>query len=225
LPPLLPYLKISGELVRRSLQWRSTAGAQLAVLGDTSLRHFPTRFLFVASSVVLGLGVWTWLRSQRAAEGPSLSDIDVNSEMRLRAEHAVEEAARHYDVTLEYNPASVEKVEEILDKIHEKHGRKPLSEPDLVKESLMWGAYIGEVIKKIRPCRWALNSRAGGNGSLPIVFGNRDETFPVRWCFKRLTNGQEDNVWHKFRAFVVKRGRRVSQDPEHGGIEFRPETR
>jgi hypothetical protein len=91
--------------------------------------------------------------------------------------------------------------------MHARHWRAPLSDSELVKESLRRGAYVGEVIRGIRPCRWAVSSSAGGEGSLPIVCADRSESLPVRWCYKRIKNGEEDNVWHKFTILVIKRDR------------------
>jgi hypothetical protein len=127
--------------------------------------------------------------------------------MRRRAGEAVEVAAREFARTLDFRPESVEKVEEILGRIHDRHKRSPLSDSGLTRESLRWGAYVGEAIRGVRPGRWALNSKAGGEGSMPVVYADRSESFPVRWCYKRIVNGEEDNVWHKFTILVIERDR------------------
>jgi hypothetical protein len=144
----------------------------------------------------------------------------VAEEMWLRARQAIEAAARDFDARLDYSPESVEKVEEILGKIHNRHAQAPLSDFELVRESLRWGAYVGEVIQRVRPCLWALDSVAGGRGSLPVVYGDRSESFPVRWCYKRIANGEEDNVWHKFTILVLERDQRATLEisPEGDGL-------
>jgi hypothetical protein len=169
-------------------------------------------FLLVCLALAIAIGLSAWRRSHRTAGPATLSDQEVNAEMRLRAEQAVEVAARVYGATLDYSPGSVEKVETILGEIHDRHRLTPLENSQLTKSSLQWGGYIGEVTKRVRPCRWALDSKAGGEGSLPIVFGDRDESFPIRWCYNRITNGEEDNVWHKFTILVMNRDRPVASE-------------
>ena len=38
------------------------------------------------------------------------------------------------------------------------------------------------------------------------MYDDNSERFPVRWCYNRIINGFEDNVWHKFTVFVINRG-------------------
>jgi hypothetical protein len=129
----------------------------------------------------------------------------------------VRTAADEYRKPLDFSPESVKNVEEILGKIHERHLQSPLSNPELVKESLKWGAYIGEVIKTVRPCQWAVDSKGNGAGSFPIVYVDKSESFPVNWCHKRITIGEEDNVWHKFLILVVDRDKLKANEFKPGG--------
>lgn len=45
--------------------------------------------------------------------------------------------------------------------------------------------------------------------TLPLVFGTQDEVYPCAWVYKRLTNGDEDNVVYKFQTLVVDRDKNV----------------
>lgn len=154
----------------------------------------------------------------KAARPRQLTNRDVADEMSLRAAQAVEAAAREYGLDFDFSGDSVERVEEILDRIHQRHLAKPLDDRDLTRESLCWGAYVGEVIRRIKPAHWELDSEHSGPGSLPIVYDGGDgQSFPVRWCAKRIKNGDEDNVWHKFQLFVL-------QDGESSGITFDPDV-
>ncbi len=185
------------------------------MLNATSQR---TRVVVVclAIGMIVGIGRAVSRRYQRADARTTFSDRDVAEEMRRRASQAVNIAARDFGVILDFRPESVETVEEILGKIHDRHRQAPLPDSELVKESMRWGAYVGEVSRGVRPCRWALNSAAGGEGSTPIVYADRSESFPVRWCYKRIKNGDEDNVWHKFTTLVVERDR-------PGALEIAPD--
>ena len=138
-----------------------------------------------------------WSFNQRASM-PNLSQNDLEEEMKLRATYAVKSAKNDYDIILDYSPESVELIEEILSKIHNQHQREPYSDTQLTKEALKWGAYLGEVIKIQKSAEWKPDSEVGGPGSLPLYYGKNSASFPVRWCYKRIINGEEDNVFHKY---------------------------
>jgi len=137
----------------------------------------------------------------------SITEAELLALMQQRAQEAVERAESEYEITLDQSPASVERVDEILGRLHERHAASKLSEAEVNHESLTWGAYVGEVIKKVRPGEWAQDSAVGGPFSLPIVYTQEEnsESFPVRWCRKRIVNGDEDNIWHKFSILVMQR--------------------
>lgn len=140
-------------------------------------------------------------------------------EFAKRAEAAVGAARNDFGITLDYGPDSVQKVEELLSRESGRYQRGEMSEQDLVRSSMQWGAYIGEVIRRLKPSHWEIDSTIGGDGSFPIVFDEeRHETFPIRWCYKRIKNGPEDNVWHKFSLLILQGG------ANDGAIEFRPSS-
>jgi hypothetical protein len=162
----------------------------------------------MAVFLLMAFGYFLLRQSPRSI--PKLTDLDVAKEMVLRADQAVA-VAKEKGIVLDYSPESVEKVEEILAEIYEKNNRTPLLDSEIVKESLRWGGYIGEVARKIRNCRWALDSKFGGEGSFPIVSDDKSECFPVRWCAKRIKNGEEDNVWHKFNYSVLNHDLKIME--------------
>ena len=159
---------------------------------------------YIALAIVLIAALFAWRYFQRPS-APRFTDNDVAEEMKLRAGQAVETAADDFDTSLDYSPESVEHVETILARLHDQYAQTRFDEKRLTKESLKWGGYVGEVIKTQHACNWALDSSVGGDGSLPIVYDDNGESFPVRWCYKRIVNGDEDNVWHKFTYFVLER--------------------
>ena len=106
----------------------------------TTLLRRPAIFfgLMLAVGSVLG-AVKAWRRHQ-LAQRPDARAERVGEEMRLRARQAVDVAAREFDTTLDFSPDSVEDVEQVLARIHERHRTQPLTNSELVKESLRWGA-------------------------------------------------------------------------------------
>jgi len=136
---------------------------------------------------------------------PEFTKEEVISEMRRYAEMAVRDAKSGYEIDLDYSPESVEHVEQILSGLHEIHATDTLAESELNRHSLKWGAYVGEVTKRMHECEWALDSEMGGEKSFPLIYHDRGESFPVQWCAKRIINGEEDNVWNKFQFLIINR--------------------
>jgi hypothetical protein len=175
---------------------------------------------YIVLALLALMAFYVWRQSQRPPAPSTLTERDVADEMKLRAHEAVHSAANEFGIRLDFTPESVEQVESILAKIHERHAAAPLSDSDLIKESLKWGAYVGDVIRRVRSARWGVDSVVGGPGSFPIIYEDSGESFPIRWCHKRIVNGEEDNVWHKFTLLVIERDagdeRPQSPDPIEG---------
>lgn len=141
-------------------------------------------------------------KSPVGLEAISPSD-DTPARMRHFAEQAVIDAAGRYRTQLDYSPESVEAVERILDSLARASNAQRSTDADLRAEALIFGAYIGEVIRRQHGGEWARDHQQAGPGSYPLSWQGHD-SFPYGWCYKRLTNGPEDNVWHKYQYFVSK---------------------
>jgi hypothetical protein len=162
-----------------------------------------TARVYLAAAIVLAAVVW-FLSRPRAPER-AITDSDVGAEMAVRAAQGKSDAEKTFGITLDDSPESVAHIEQILGQIHDRHAQSPLSDQELTKAALQWGAYVGEVICSVKPAQWKLNSDVGGAGSLPIVYEDMTaESFPVRWCYNRIVNGEEENVWHKFSVLVLE---------------------
>jgi hypothetical protein len=62
----------------------------------------------------------------------------------------------------------------------------------------MFGAYIGEVIKRKWGGRWKLKSKMYGDQKVLTFETGDHDLWPHFKVGKRLTSGPEDNVWHYF---------------------------
>jgi hypothetical protein len=113
------------------------------------------------------------------------------------AEEAVRIADQRYGIKLDYSPASIERVEEILGKLHDQYVKqRPAAGAGGTAER--FGAYVGEVIRRSEPgARWERDHPVAGKDSLPLHWGG-GESFPLGWCYRRIVNGPEDNVWFKY---------------------------
>jgi hypothetical protein len=158
--------------------------------------HMRTRQTIVVAFVVgTAVAAVVMLRNQK----PEATDADVNIQMPIFAEDAVQWGAEQ-NAPLDYTPESVERVEALLAKLHEERAAGRLPDDQLNKASLRYGAYVGEVIRRLHQGTWALDSKVAG--SFPIRWRDH-ESFPVGWCAKRIVNGEEDNVWLKFRDLLL----------------------
>lgn len=117
--------------------------------------------------------------------------------MDFLAADAVDIADKNFHIRLDYSVASIEKVEEILGKLHEEYNQTK-SERGIHGLAMAFGAYIGETIKRSEPgSRWEQDSAVAGEKAYPLHW-LRGESYPCAWCYRRITNGPEDNVWHKY---------------------------
>jgi hypothetical protein len=120
------------------------------------------------------------------------------------ARHAVIRARREQGVELDYSPASIERVEEILGKIRESHLGKPMSDKELSILSARWGAYIGEVMKRIRPGKWRRDSGQAGAGAIPLFLTVAVKRTLVPGPTKELWMDRKITWFSNFRPFRIR---------------------
>ncbi len=168
-----------------------------------------------AAGVLVSLAVLAFILAsgcQKALQKKSSDNIDVF--MASLSVQAVERAKSGYGVTLDYSADSVKEVEKLLAMKYDLGHTHPMTEEETSDAAHLWGAYIGEVIKRQHPAHWERDSAAAGKGALPIVFNDTGEqSFPCAWVYHRLKNGDEDNVWTKFK-FVTQPGGLKQYFPE-----------
>lgn len=116
---------------------------------------------------------------------------------------AVRFAREAHSIELDFSTESIQAVEEILGKIHEEHSTRLLTDVQLEEHVIRWASYIGEVAKRIRPGRWQRDSTLGKD-TFPLEFDSKNAILPIAWVHKRITNGEEDNVWSKFRVSLMR---------------------
>ena len=156
--------------------------------------------LILLLGIVAAFHLWTIYRRSQ--------DLYLDKLMTAHAKDAVSKAKIDFSIQLDYTPESITQVEKILDTIYNSYQQKPVDEITLGRESRLWGCYIGEVIKKIKDGKWQRDSAVAGKGALPLVFGVQDEVYPSAWVYKRLTNGDMDNVAYKYQVLIVERDKK-----------------
>ena len=155
---------------------------------------------WIALAVILCVIAFVAVRAVRSRSVPTFAILD--EKMAWLAGEAVDMASRE-KVNLDFSTESIERVEELLAKLHDEY-RTRGNEDGMNGLALAYGAYVGEAIRRSEAAaHWAEDSDIAGPGSYPIYW--RDgASFPVAWCYKRMSDGPEENVWHKYQ--VLKQG-------------------
>jgi hypothetical protein len=114
------------------------------------------------------------------------------------------ELAKENGVTLDFSDESIQEVEKLLGEAHREY-KKLKSEEGFHGLALMFGAYIGEVIRrKGFGGSWARNHPDFGEDSFPFQWRDQ-ELFLYGWCVKRIFDGSGDNVAFKYQALVLEK--------------------
>jgi hypothetical protein len=112
------------------------------------------------------------------------------------------ELAKENGVTLDFSDESIQEVEKLLAECHREY-KKAKSQEGFHGLALMFGAYIGEVIRrKGFGGTWARNHPDMGEDSFPFRWRGGD-LFLYAWCAKRIFDGDGDNVAFKYKALVL----------------------
>ena len=140
-----------------------------------------------------------------------MNDLDYPSLMSDEAEVAVEVAAVRYGVRLDYTEGSVQAVEALLDRVARARRkgllgrlfRRGPTDKDLWAHALVFGAYLGEVMRRMWGGEWQAPRPEIGEEYVTFNYG---ETYvwPTAKAYKRLLNGDEDNVWFYYRVLKAE---------------------
>jgi len=104
------------------------------------------------------------------------------------AQAAVETAKSQYRQTLDYSAESINTLDEIIVLLSES------LDIDLDFESRLWGSYLGEVIRTRYAGLWEMTQYPGGQVAVPAVEVRGSRLFPLMKVYRRLTNGEEEDL-------------------------------
>jgi len=104
-------------------------------------------------------------------------------------------------IDLDYSIESIQTIDEELARLS-KEVNKTNPQKGTFGTALGYGAYVGEVIRRRAGGSWAADHPAGGPHSYPLTITSNRVIFPVGWCWKRLTGGEEENVYTKAKLFT-----------------------
>lgn len=130
----------------------------------------------------------------------------LDSEMKVLAAEAVTRAKEEYRVQLTYDRSGVKDLESrILGDLHANHVIESTPVETLAAESRMWGAYLGEVLRRIRAGHWRKQSRRSDR-PMPFDFGP-GEVFPCDWILRRIKHGERFDLAAAVEDYVRNRDR------------------
>ena len=118
------------------------------------------------------------------------------------AQDAVLHAKSAHGITLDYSPDSVKQVEDILSRdsrsiprgsVEDLPRRDPsMNDVDIIAH--MYGAYIGETLRRVADAEWSLVTELVPGETLISLRRGTVCIFPVEKVYKRLAQGTGSNV-------------------------------
>jgi hypothetical protein len=118
--------------------------------------------------------------------------------MEGNAHAAAELAKRDFKQNLDISSESIDGLDEILVLV----GESP--ELDVDFEVRLWGAYLGEVLRRRYAGSWEMTQYPGGAVAVPAVEVRGSRLFPLLKVYRRLTTGEEEDLGAFF-AMVTER--------------------
>jgi hypothetical protein len=129
------------------------------------------------------------------------NDDNVKTIVEAYALDAVDVARDNFGIKLDWSENSVKEVEAILDMLNKSLQKAPPPNDSLWSFSKMFGSYIGEVYRRNHKATWGMITL--NNESFPELESSHKELFwPWSKVFKRITAGDEENVWHYYQRMA-----------------------
>ena len=114
------------------------------------------------------------------------------------AQGAAEFGGSEFGQKLDFTSESIDGLDEILVLV----GENP--ELDVEFEVRLWGSYLGEVLRRRYAGVWEMTQYPGGAAAVPAVEVRGSHLFPLIKVFRRLTEGEEEDL-RSFYAMVTER--------------------
>lgn len=150
------------------------------------------KLLILALIVGGGVGIWKVIHERVT---PSLATTE--EFIAFGCDHAIADAETYEHIKLDYSIESLKQVDQILGHVHESYLKNP-SSISLRGVSAEYGAYVGESIGRNQPnAYWTRDSKVVGEKTYPLRW-KAGESYPIAWCSRRITNGDEDSIWIKY---------------------------
>jgi len=110
-------------------------------------------------------------------------------------------AQKEFRQRLDFSADSVDALDEVLVLV----GESP--EYDLEFEVRLWGSYLGEIVRGLYAGTWEMYVYPGGNSAVPAVNVRGSRLFPLMKVFRRLTEGDEEDLRTFFSKVTERLGK------------------
>ncbi len=133
---------------------------------------------------------------------PTADDFRPDPELQIVATRSADLCVnfiRHkFGKDADYSETFLPEVENILQLLHLSMPAQKPSEDDIEQFCAMFGSYLGETYRRNRGGEWGVS-----DGNTPTLnFGGGFNSFPWARVYKRLNNGEEDNVHHWYLGMI-----------------------
>lgn len=125
---------------------------------------------------------------------------DLGTMMETYARVAAELAQESFGQNLDFSAESVDALDDVVIRV----GESP--ELDLDFEVRLWGSYLGEVFRIRYAGAWEIAQYPGGTAAVPSVEVRGSRIFPLVKVYRRLTNGDEDDLRTFFNSVTERLG-------------------
>ncbi len=119
---------------------------------------------------------------------------------------AVDLARDRFGATLDWSDSSIQEVETILKRLHETIRRAKPSQDQIYQFAKIFGSYVGEVIRRNHRARWGMVSVGSDRFPGMQTEHTKTEFWPWGKVQNRISNGDEDNIWHYFQTITAEEG-------------------
>ena len=144
------------------------------------------------------LGSYESMTALRTAMTP---DAKLAGWLVAQAQTAVKTAKLEWQESLDFSDDSLDAIERIMSKLHAREKQTPpgggFTEEQLTQASKMWGAYVGEVIRRQYGGQWL----TAADGALQLALSGTT-AHPVSKVRNRIVNGPADNIRFYFAAIA-----------------------
>ena len=130
---------------------------------------------------------------------------DLDSMMLGYAAAAADTARERYRHRLDFTDHSITALEAVLSELAESIPDAANDEAaDWDFEVRLWGAYLGEVLRRRYNGAWEMTNYPGGVSAMPAIDIRGSRLFPLMKVYRRLTLGEDESV-NTFYQLVTER--------------------
>ena len=125
---------------------------------------------------------------------------DLGAMMEGYAQAAAALGSAEFHQKLDFTSESIDRLDDILVMVSE------MPDADLDFQVRLWGSYLGEVLRRRYTGNWEMTQYPGGGVAVPAVELRGSRVFPLMKVFRRLTEGEEEDLTAFFTMITDRLG-------------------